>query len=103
MEKKKKCDDGHRIGKYNGYTLLTNGNIEVAPIYTDEMDALNIERTSVASIMKMMTAPYLEILKSIEKRERDWWKKVSEDYGLEGKKIVFSGGILSEIKDNKGA
>jgi hypothetical protein len=95
----KKKEDGHRQGKNCGYEILPDGRISVAPVYADEMEIISNEKIAVETIIKSTMATCKALLVPITAREKRWWNKVIDDYGLTDKRLSYSNGVLSILPD----
>lgn len=85
-KKKPPVDDGHRSGNRCGYTLLPNGNIQVAPLYLTEMQAIIDHEFTVQAISDAYAKSLEVMLKPMVERRRRLWKDLAEDYGIENVK-----------------
>ncbi|MFA5407966.1 MAG: hypothetical protein WC343_04250 [Bacilli bacterium] len=74
----------HRAGNRCGYNVLPNKSIEIAPLYKDEMEAIWIEQRAIDSMISAVMQSIAPLNRGLEKRRRDWWTKVFEDYELDG-------------------
>lgn len=98
----KKKDDGSRMGKDCGYTILPNGDIEVAPRYTNEMEEIFLQEDAIKTIMNMFTTSMVGLQRMISERKSDWWKKVTDDYSIDRSgNHYFHNGVIKIKKDEE--
>ena len=97
---KKRKEDTHKMGKYCGYDVLPNGDIEIAPQYKDEMNTLIRQEVSMDDVLKTIVKAVVEMRDVVSQRKFDWWVKVAEDYGLDmSLNWLYKNGVL--IKQNE--
>jgi hypothetical protein len=72
-----------KMGKYCGYEEFQDGSIKVAPMYAGDFHEISMDEQAIQNLIKACMAQCHEIQKNVERRKREFFKNVAEDYSLD--------------------
>ena len=76
-------DPRHRMGKRCGYAQLSETTIQPAPQYADEFERLSLQQQGINNMLKMVTSTAADMLSEIQRRQRELWDDICDDYGFD--------------------
>ena len=83
--KKEIKDANHHMGKQTGYTLI-DGAYHVAPMYQQDFAKFKDKYVAISEYIKAVTTHVMSLNEEIARQERETWKLISEDLGLDTNK-----------------
>lgn len=103
---RKRTKPKHVFGKSTGYTLNPDDSVTLCPMYRESMDNSIAEEAAIRQQLAIVTAILHERLTACEKARGTFWKRVSEDIGLDiqSKVFLYRDGVIykKETSDDGG-
>lgn len=75
----------HMSGKVCGYELMPDGDIVLAPAYSEQYKKLDEERAGVELLLEAVNKHCSTMLTAISRRRRILWESIADDYDLDKK------------------
>ena len=94
MSDKPKKKTGHMMGKNCGYELLSDGSIKLAPVYSGRFDDILDQRNAIRATLESVTTNCASLDKVCMKGIRETWKRIEDDYGINGSWEYAGNGII---------
>jgi hypothetical protein len=91
----------HKSGKNCGYDEFEDGSIRVADYYAIPMTEAMVSERAVRNLLESMTKQCHQLLIPIEKKYKDFWDVIKEDYGLDFEKYTYSFNYETKILSRK--
>lgn len=103
MAKEKNKDPfapGHHMGKRFGYEVLANGDIQLAPGLSSEMDSTRDEELGLRMHLNASNEFFTKTFTAISKRQKNWWERIRNEIEikLEDNWAYTGNGILRKQK-----